>query len=78
MEKNGKNGTFFYKERKRTARTECSFEKNGCPTLPFSRVFLFNVGVFSLQNTGRCQMGCLYFIIFVTKKHIKLFGMLVS
>ena len=25
-----KNGTFFIKERK---RTECSFEKNGCPTL---------------------------------------------
>ena len=32
-EKNGKNGTFFYKERKRTERTERSFEKNGCPTL---------------------------------------------
>ena len=28
MEKNGKNGTFFYKERKRTQRTECSFIKN--------------------------------------------------
>ena len=26
---------FFYKEQKRTERTECSFEKNGCPTLPF-------------------------------------------
>ena len=34
--KNGKNGTFFYKERKRTERTECSFEKNGFPTLMFS------------------------------------------
>ena len=33
MEKNGKNGTFFYKECKRTQRTERSFEKNGCPTL---------------------------------------------
>ena len=29
MEKNGKNGTFFYKERKRTERTERSFIKNG-------------------------------------------------
>ena len=28
-----KNGTFFYKERKRTERMERSFEKNGCPTL---------------------------------------------
>ena len=26
-----KNGTFFYKERKRAQRTERSFEKNGCP-----------------------------------------------
>ena len=44
MEKNEKNGTFFYKEWKRTERsfykewkrtkrTELSFEKNGCPTL---------------------------------------------
>ena len=33
MEKNGKNGTFFYKERKRTERMEHSYEKNGCPTL---------------------------------------------
>ena len=33
MQKNAKNGTFFYKERKRTQRTERSFEKNGCPTL---------------------------------------------
>ena len=32
-EKNGKNGTFFMKERKRTERMERSFEKNGCPTL---------------------------------------------
>ena len=24
---------FFYKERKRTQRSERSFEKNGCPTL---------------------------------------------
>ena len=31
MEKNGKNGTFFYKERKGTERTERSFEKNGLP-----------------------------------------------
>ena len=29
-QKNGKNGTFFIKERKRKER---SFEKNGCPTL---------------------------------------------
>ena len=29
MEKNGKNGTFFYKERKRTQITERTFEKNG-------------------------------------------------
>ena len=29
MEKNRKNGTFFYKERKRTERTERSFVKNG-------------------------------------------------
>ena len=29
MEKNGKNGTFFYKERKRTERMEHSFIKNG-------------------------------------------------
>ena len=28
MEKNGKNGMFFYKERKRTQRTERSFIKN--------------------------------------------------
>ena len=27
---------FFYKERKRTERTERSFEKNGCPTLEIS------------------------------------------
>ena len=33
MEKNGKKGTFFIKERKRTERRERSFEKNGCPTL---------------------------------------------
>ena len=33
MEKNAKIGTFFYKERKRTQRSESSFEKNGCPTL---------------------------------------------
>ena len=33
-EKNGKNVPFFRKERKRTERTEHSFEKNGCPTLP--------------------------------------------
>ena len=32
-QKNAKNGTFFYKEHKRTQRTERSFEKNGCPTL---------------------------------------------
>ena len=32
-EKNGKNVPFFRKERKRTERTERSFEKNGCPTL---------------------------------------------
>ena len=32
-EKNAKNGTFFLKERKRTQRTERSFEKKGCPTL---------------------------------------------
>ena len=31
MEKNGKNGSFFYKERKRRERTERSFEKNGVP-----------------------------------------------
>ena len=31
--KNGKNGTFFWKERKRTER---SFEKNGCTTLLIS------------------------------------------
>ena len=35
MQKNAKNGTFFYKERKRTQWTERSFEKNGCPTLDF-------------------------------------------
>ena len=28
MQKNAKNGTFFYKERKRTQRTERSFIKN--------------------------------------------------
>ena len=28
-EKNGKNGTFFYKDRKRTERTEHSFIKKG-------------------------------------------------
>ena len=28
-----KNVPFFYKERKRTQRSERSFEKNGCPTL---------------------------------------------
>ena len=33
MEKNAKIGTFFYKERKGTQRSERSFEKNGCPTL---------------------------------------------
>ena len=33
MEKNGKNGTFFYKEQKKMERTERSLEKNGCPTL---------------------------------------------
>ena len=75
MEKNGKNGTFFIKERKE--RNVLLKRTDAQPCL-FPRVFLFNVGVFSLQNTGRCQMGCLYFIIFVTKKHIKLFGMLVS
>ena len=33
MEKNAKIVPFFYKERKRTQRSERSFEKNGCPTL---------------------------------------------
>ena len=33
MEKNAKINPFFYKERKRTQRSERSFEKNGCPTL---------------------------------------------
>ena len=37
-EKNGKNVPFFRKERKRTERTERSFEKNGCPTLGGHRV----------------------------------------
>ena len=39
MEKNGKNGTFFYKEWKRTERMKRSFEKNGCPTLLQTRFF---------------------------------------
>ena len=33
MQKNAKNGMFFYKECKRTQRMERSFVKNGCPTL---------------------------------------------
>ena len=33
MEKNAKIVLFFYKEQKRTHRSERSFEKNGCPTL---------------------------------------------
>ena len=34
MEKNAKIVPFFYKKRKRTQRSDRSFEKNGCPTLP--------------------------------------------
>ena len=36
MQKNAKNGMFFYKECKRMQRTERTFEKNGCPTLTLS------------------------------------------
>ena len=31
--KERKERNVLYKERKRMERTECSFEKNGCPTL---------------------------------------------
>ena len=36
-----KNVPFFYKERKRTQRSECSFEKNGCPTLKKTQYIFF-------------------------------------
>ena len=44
---------FFYKERKRTQRTECSFEKNGCPTLgeaPFQAPILKNKQQFWMSS----------------------------
>ena len=57
MQKNGKNGTFFYKERKRTERTERSFEKNGCPTL------------ISTQQCVRSRIFKKYRKLFICKKN---------
>ena len=82
MEKNGKNGTFFYKERKRTER---SFEKNGCPTLfennEHTNVILFSIfenaqqKVINPNHTGCCAMLChahfLNWLILIEKLMIK-------
>ena len=52
MEKNAKIVPFFYKEQKRTQRSERSFEKNGCPTLVRTLSYMYvdhKVFKYSLQ-----------------------------
>ena len=55
MEKNAKIGTFFYKELKRTQRSERSFEKNGCPTLVICIVRYNGSCLDSGHSVGYCD-----------------------
>ena len=55
MEKNAKNIPFFLKEWKRAQRTECSFEKNGCPTL--QKTYLFVGGHIKFQGIYKLSLN---------------------
>ena len=55
MEKNAKIGLFFYKEQKRTQRSERSFEKNGCPTLVICIVRYNGSCLDSGHSVGYCD-----------------------
>ena len=59
MQKNAKNGTFFYKERNiLLKRTERSFKKNGCPTLETARQSAKKREYPPLLNARRSTVWC--------------------
>ena len=66
MEKNAKIVPFFYKDRKRTQRSERSFEKNACPTLIWRHEDLLSKEMpnskVKPKNVDHCRFDVQYFL----------------